>query len=622
MRSGTNMNRRSKSPRTSAWLAIILIVLTSLGCRKTQDTLPEAVLLNVKTAEEAVRRGKKAYEAERFHEGMQWFTRAIQLDPNCVEAYGGRGCSFSASGEFDKGLKDLNKAVELNTQNPMVFAIRGFIRSSKSEWDNAIRDYTQSLEMIKQRNYMLCFDEEDADFSDFVDRWQWCNSRKDTYLTRAWAYLEMDHDFDKAQADVEASRRMGLDTFVCLRSQTSLTTSRETDLYDPNCSRRDLTLYLRNPKRLHVWSEARRKDTLKRYSEALAENPANVQAYRNRGDLHFYAGDFNAAIDDWSHVLELMPYDALTYSWRGNAFLRSGDVDRAEADFRRAMEYDPTLWHCHFPLAYGCAVHGRIREAAARITVCRGLGKNADPHFLDLLPSSREGYDTLRLEKLREQLDRLNELITDESAVDRRLKPSASDLLLAYRSLGALMRPAVDGLAAIGRFSRAIELDPCYPAAYCLRGDAYVSGLVLSHPSLSRPLLSDGPIYVSKYGTAVFEANHYLDLAIQDYGVALKLCPHSPTFYVRRALAYVLKGKLEYDYSKTDGHWKNAISDCTNAIELDPSCSEAFNARAEAYRGKDEYERAITDLQALQRLGCYNSSRLSLQLFLLRPRKK
>jgi tetratricopeptide (TPR) repeat protein len=597
-------------------LAVVLVVLVSLGCRKTRDTVPERVLLSVKTAEEAVRRGKQAKEAGKTSEEIQWFTRAIQLDPNCVEGYAGRGCaSFK---EFDRGLSDLNKAVELHTQNPMVFAARGLLRASTSEWDSAIQDLTMNLEMIERRNYILCFDEEHADLSDFIDRWRWCNSRKETYLIRAWAYLEMDHDFDKAQADVQASRRMGLDLFDCVRIQTGSKTSRKMNLDDPNSLRKDLMVYLRDPNRLNVWSEARRKDALKRYSEALAENPADVQVRRNRGDLHFYAGHFNEAISDWSRVLELVPYDAWTYLWRGNAFLRSGDVDRAEADFLKATECDPTLWHCHFALAYGFAAHGRIHEAAARIIVCRGLGKSVDPRFLDLLPPSSEGYDRLGLEKLREQLDRLNELITDESAVDRRLQPSTSDLLFAYRSTEALARPALDGLVAIKRFSRAIELDPCYPAAYCLRGDAYVAGLVLSHPLLSQPLLSRESAYVSEYGIVSLDAHRYLDLAIQDYGMAIKLCPHSPTFYVRRAIARIVKGQLDY----RGRHCDNAISDCTSAIGLDPSCPEAYNTRAEAYCHKGEYGRAINDLQALHRLGYCNSSRLALLLFLLDPRRQ
>jgi tetratricopeptide (TPR) repeat protein len=617
---------RERWRRRLAALAILPIVLTSTNCKKapdtssqahkspssrthTRDILPEAVHLGVTTAEEAVRRGKEAKNANKDAEGIQWFTRAIQLDPNCVEAYEQRGGMLCVSRQWDDALRDLDRAIELNAQNPYTFVYRGTIHRLKSNWDNAIRDYTLSLEMIERGNYMLCFDDEHVDLSTFIERCQRCNARDDIYILRAEAYLKADHNFDKARADLEASRRMSLDVFECLRGQVDAKTSRKMSRYDPNRLREGLTVALRDPNRLHIWGEARRKDTLKKYDALLAEDPTNVQVYRNRGDLHFCAGDINDAIRDWSHVLELMPYDAWTYFWRGFAFLRSSDVGSAEVDFIKATECDPTIWLCHYFAAFGPAVHGRIQEAAARISVCRGLGESVNPDFLDLLPPSWEGYDTLGLKKLQEQLHRLNKLMTDEFAADRRLGFSASDLLFAHGGVQTVARPALDGLSAIERFSRAIELDPCYPAAYCLRGDAYLRLPGQDFPK-SRGQTAPEAWEVEK------EVARYLDLALQDYGVAIQLCPRRPIFHIRRAIAHILKAQL--DYSHKDEHYENAISDCTSAIKLDPSCPEAYNTRANAYYGKYNYEKAVNDLRAMHRLGCYGDSRLALKLFMHR----
>jgi len=63
-------------------------------------------------------------------------------------------------------------------------------------------------------------------------------------------------------------------------------------------------------------------------------------AYRNRGLSYLDKGEVDRAIADYSRALKLNP-DADAYHSRGNAYLRKGQYDRAIADYGRALELNP-----------------------------------------------------------------------------------------------------------------------------------------------------------------------------------------------------------------------------------------------------------------------------------------
>lgn len=81
---------------------------------------------------------------------------------------------------------------------------------------------------------------------------------------------------------------------------------------------------------------------LAEYEEAIRQNPADTDAYYNRGAAYLSLGQFERAIDDFSAVLRLEPADASAHLNRGNAHRLLGRLDQAIDDFTRAIQIDPT----------------------------------------------------------------------------------------------------------------------------------------------------------------------------------------------------------------------------------------------------------------------------------------
>ena len=71
------------------------------------------VLVLVTTAENYLDKGVDKYNKGDYSGAIQDFNKAIELDPNDAEAYGGRGLAKILLGQKDSGCLDLSKAGEL-----------------------------------------------------------------------------------------------------------------------------------------------------------------------------------------------------------------------------------------------------------------------------------------------------------------------------------------------------------------------------------------------------------------------------------------------------------------------------------------------------------------------------
>ena len=76
---------------------------------------------------------------------------------------------------------------------------------------------------------------------------------------------------------------------------------------------------------------------------ALRLDPKNAAALNSRGLAYRKTGDLDKAIADYSAAIQLNPVYALVCNNRGYVFETRGDKQAAAADFRRALALDPAL---------------------------------------------------------------------------------------------------------------------------------------------------------------------------------------------------------------------------------------------------------------------------------------
>jgi len=144
----------------------------------------------------------------------------------------------------------------------------------------------------------------------------------------------------------------------------------------------------------------------------------------------------------------------------------------------------------------------------------------------------------------------------------------------------------------INYFTRAIELNPAFSAAYEERGMLYYfqehyNKMIRDFLKVTK-LSPDNANGYTMLGVAFLKKKDY-DSAVSNLTRAIELKPNLAEVYGYRAEAYRIKGMLDL-----------SVQDATRTIEIGGSkrtIGKAYSTRAKAYRELGENERAEADLQ-------------------------
>ncbi|HZZ77370.1 MAG TPA: tetratricopeptide repeat protein [Gemmataceae bacterium] len=261
---------------------------------------------------------------------------------------------------------------------------------------------------------------------------------------------------------------------------------------------------------------------------------------RQRGNEFFAQGDFDQAIEFYTAAIDAKA-DAKSYFCRGTAHLSKEELDKALADFDKAVQLDPT------------ATYLRID----RSQLLQRMGKTA------------QGINDLD-EALKHDAKNANILLQRG---------------LLYVSIGMFDRARDD-------LSKAIEISPTYTAyinrGYCLHQKKLYKDALTDFDQAIK-LAPANPLAWSNRGNSYTQLSDF-DKAIADLDEAIKLDGRDPQYYNNRGSAYGAKG----DH-------RRAATDFTRAIELDPEYTPAYRNRGLAYHTLGEKELARVDFQlALQ----------------------
>ena len=280
------------------------------------------------------------------------------------------------------------------------------------------------------------------------------------------------------------------------------------------------------------------------------------RSYRE-GLRKYQAGDYQAAVEDFTQAIALDSQNALAYNKRGNAFYQLGDYQQAKIDTSKAIELDPQNADAYYDRGFSLYELGKYKEAIADYTKAielnsrhvhayygRGLAlvqmeenKEANEDFstaIRLQPDYIEAY--LQRGILRRRLRIHRTAIQDFDAI---ININADDARPYYQK-GLIQSSNNQKYAAITEFTQAINRNPNYIVAYLNRGDIKS------------------------------ELGYRLE-ATEDYNTVLQLSPEWGAGYNHRGI-----------HRFSFGDYQGAIEDHTKAIELNSQDAAAFNNRGNA----------------------------------------
>jgi tetratricopeptide (TPR) repeat protein len=114
----------------------------------------------------------------------------------------------------------------------------------------------------------------------------------------------------------------------------------EFDLFDIEMFNINLAFTSLSLASIHA-AEGKLDAAIEEYTRVLEFDPNLYLAYYNRGRALWRKGERDKAKEDMTRAIKLEPSVAITYICRGDIFLDQGDITSARKDYRKALELSP-----------------------------------------------------------------------------------------------------------------------------------------------------------------------------------------------------------------------------------------------------------------------------------------
>lgn len=518
------------------------------------------------SAQDYYRRGVKYHAESKHNIAMEFYSKAINLKSDYVDAYYGRGSLYAWEGKFNEAIADFNRAIELKIDFTEAYSARAMAYGAKGDHDKALSDLNRTIELTPRDSSVNC--PPDGFLADGPDYFG-------NYLKRGEIYLDKG---DPNSAINDYNKIIGI------------------------CPMYSFAYRLRGNAYLLKGSNT---EAISDYTTVIKISSNSPDNYTGRGNIYYSMGEYPLAIADYTKAIDLslkaidihtrvsvsspvkngdFDPDAYlakvylrdlpsTYHNRGNAYYMKADYPRAISDYTRAIETDPTYSVAYLNRGNIYYMQGAVTKALPDFNRAIGL----DPQMAAAYAGRGNCY--------RFNKDDGSALLDYTKAIELNPKDSGS-----YYNRGVIHHNKGMSDEAIQDYTSAIEISPEHSGAYAGRGSLYLlrneNDKALADLNKAIEL---NPKDAYAYSSRGLVNSHFMNhtLAIADYNKAIALGSTDWGLKVNRRNSYLANG----DYDKV-------IMECTEIIKKKPDF-ETYYSRSRAYIHKGEYSKAITDANAI-----------------------
>lgn len=317
-----------------------------------------------------------------------------QPNPMDAESYFEQSIDYRLADDYEQAIALLNQALQLSPTNAKFYYNRATVYFIKSDWNEAIADYTEALrlkpdpsdddafnftidEVYRDRGiayqYIGNYDQALADFAELI-RLQPDNPLN--YRDRSVIY-KLKGDFENSFADVNTLQRLDPTDPTALTLLADLQIKQG----DKSAAMRTYTEQVErfgSPAsyfhRAQLWKEQGEFAlAIADFEEAIRLYPQYDSAYLELGETYRVNGDYTKSIDVLNKIIERQPgYRFSALLLRAKAHLASGDLEQASHDFDETVEVItedlakyPTYTQGYVNRGHAHAARNRVAEAVA-----------------------------------------------------------------------------------------------------------------------------------------------------------------------------------------------------------------------------------------------------------------
>ncbi|XP_016129583.1 uncharacterized protein ttc6, partial [Sinocyclocheilus grahami] len=489
--------------------------------------------------------GIQLFNTSKWMQALEDFSLLLKQEPWNATARTYRGRIYIMLGQFEKSIEDFSLAVHLDPSSWLAFYHRGcLLREIMPHM--ALRDLSTSV----------LINDSAENLSAFLHRGQ-------VYMTlRRWR---------QAMADFEAVIKLDSHSRFAAVAHVSLGL-------------------------ICMLNMGRQYEAIRRFSNALKEDPTYVKAYVCRARAYFNVNNLSRAVKDLTRAIHIKPDAYDLHIMRGKYLYEMKQFDLATLCIRYAAEMKTALGLSPVQQAVVQSFLGNYANAV--ICLEEAVDSCPSPPHLILLGRTlmREHRFKEAVESFRKALSLLGtnktKLITSQEAAEVFYLMG-----ICYMKQMLLLQESEDSLLlhALDAFNSAVSMNPDHAEAHHQRGLCRVhlqdsTGV----QDFNKALQIDPSLYqVHLSRAALYGAQGRYAKAVLDCNEAIRIQPNS-------VKAYLYKGALKF-YLKA---YKSAVEDLTMAIQMDSACSFAYYNRGVCFHELRDYELALRDYSITLLLGC------------------
>ena len=166
-------------------------------------------------AKDAVAYFDLASKSSTAKKKIEYFSKALELDPNLASAYAKRGMLYYFQGKYQKVIEDFENYTRLKPDNADGYRMLGMAYLNGGNYDAAIASFSQSLKIDQDLISALCYraeayrrsGQDEKALNESTKAIQLAREPRvlaDAYITRAKVYRKLGFQ-DKALADIRAA---------------------------------------------------------------------------------------------------------------------------------------------------------------------------------------------------------------------------------------------------------------------------------------------------------------------------------------------------------------------------------------------------------------------------------
>ena len=126
-------------------LLIAIVLLPIASCSNNNEPKNHAYL----------ELGYESIVIEDYNSAIKNFNKAIEVDPESVEAYNMRGLVLGIMGDYSSALADFNRSIQIDPENAEAYKSRGITKLHLKQKAEGCKDLTQAARLGYAGGYDL-----------------------------------------------------------------------------------------------------------------------------------------------------------------------------------------------------------------------------------------------------------------------------------------------------------------------------------------------------------------------------------------------------------------------------------------------------------------------------------